>query len=152
VVWARPHDSTTAADITRKVTLTGGEFIVAEDGRDWTSDGVSVQCLSGSCEFSAPVVFPCLPSVTVERIRLHVDDAHGSASAAAMLYRAQPTNRGDVWLGSAASHAGTFGFQTYSSQPINKRVWPSQRAYIWLSIGGPNIRVYGVTVEYHRNI
>ena len=152
VVWARPHDRPQAQDITRKVTLTGGDFIPHEEVDNWSNNGDWVRCDIGSCAFTAPVVFPCLPSVTVERIRLHVDDAHGSAFASVGLFRAQPTNRGDVWLGSASSPPGIVGFQTYNSQPINKRVWPSQKAYIWLDIGGNNIYVYGVTVEYHRNI
>jgi hypothetical protein len=44
------------------------------------------------------------------------------------------------------------GLQTYESGAINRGVWPSQRAYIWLYMSGPGIYVYGVTVEYHRNI
>ena len=44
------------------------------------------------------------------------------------------------------------GFKTYTSSAINKVVWPSQRAFISLTIHGTNVNVYGVTVEYHRNI
>jgi hypothetical protein len=152
LVWARPHDRPQAQDITRKVTMTGGEFITARDGQDWQTTGEKVECDSGSCDFFAPVVFPCLPSVTVERIKLHVRDSNGSAQAVAVLYRARPETGADVWLGKAESPIGTGGLQPWSSDPINKVVWPSQRAYIWLSIGGPFIEVYGVTVEYHRNI
>ena len=152
VVWARPHDRPQAQDITRKVTLTGGEFIVRADGYDWYTDGDQVHCSTGSCVFIAPVVFPCLPSVTVERIKLHVTDNQGDGAAAASLYRAHPSTQGEVLLGQAASPPGTAPFQTYTSPVINKVVWPSQRAYIRLLIGGPSINVYGVTVEYHRNI
>ncbi len=152
MVWARPSDRPGAADITRKVTLTGGEFIVHDDGYDWHSNGAYVECTTNSCGFVAPVVFPCLPSVTVERIQLHVLDSNPTLWAEASLYRAKPANGADVLLGTASSPVGTAGHQPWSSDPINKVVWPSQRAYIWLSIGGPNIKVYGVTVEYHRNI
>jgi hypothetical protein len=152
VVWARPNDRPEAQDITRKVTLTGGEFIVRYDGQDWFSDGASLECNSGSCGFVAPVVFPCLPGVTVERITLHVKDSNPNLWARASLYRAQPATGADVWLGAAQSPAGTAGHQPWSSDPINKTVWPSQRAYIYLDIGGPAIWVYGAVVEYHRNI
>ena len=152
VVWARPRQRPQAADITRKVTLTGAEFISARDGQDWQTAGGVLECSSGFCHFFAPVVFPCLPSVTVERFRLHAEDGNGSAWVTAVMSRSAPAMQGDVLLGKAESPAGTAGFQTYTSDPINKVVWPSQRAYIWLHIGGPSIDVYGVTVEYHRNI
>jgi hypothetical protein len=152
VVWARPHDRPQAQDITRKVTLTAGEFIVRMDGYDWLNDGAWVRCQNGSCEFIAPVVFPCLPSVTVERIKLHVLDNNGTFKATAALYRNHPQTQSAVWLGDVSSPYETAGFQTLTSTRINKRVWPSQRAYIILSIDGPAIVVYGVTVEYHRNI
>ena len=152
VVWARPSDRTQAQDITRKVTMTGGEFIPTSDDWDYENNGNYVYCASGSCNFSAPVVFPCLPSVTVERIILHVQDNNGSSKAIATLYRSYPPTGAEVWLGSAESPTGTAGHQPWSSDPINKVVWPSQRAYIWLSIGGTNIQVSGVVVEYHRNI
>ena len=153
VVWARPNDRPQAADITRKVTLAGSDFIPASDTEDWGNSGFHVRCESGVCGFTAPVVFPCLPSVTVERIRLHVDDQNAIAWATATLYRAYPPTGAYVELGAAASPPGTNGtLQTYTSPNINKRVWPSQKAYIWLFTGGPGIFVYGVTVEYHRNI
>jgi len=152
VVWARPRQRPQGADITRRVTLTGGEFITARDGQNWQTTGAVLECEGSFCHFFAPVVFPCLPSVTVERIRLHAEDGNGSAWVTANLYRAKPATQGDVLLGKAESPPGTAGFQTYTSGPINKVVWPSQRAYIWLHIGGPGIYVSGVTVEYHRNI
>ena len=154
VVWARPQNRPQAQDITRKVTLTGGDFIPADDTYDWFNQGGHVRCDSGSCSYTAPVVFPCLPSVTVERIKLHVNDANASAWAAASLWRAYPPNGVDVQMGSIGSPgpATSGGVKTYTSPDINQVVWPSQRAYILLYFSGFNISVYGVTVEYHRNI
>ena len=152
VVWARPNDRPQAQDITRKVTLTGGDFTPSYDGEDWSTDGAMVTCIGSSCAFVAPVVFPCLPSVTVERIKLHVTDSNGSEQAVAVLYRTHPPTHGSVWLGTAQSPPGTAPFQTFTSDPINKRVWPSQKAFISLVLTGPNIYVYGVVIEYHRNI
>jgi hypothetical protein len=153
VVWARPHDRPQAQDITRKVTITAGEFIPTTDDWNYSNHGNYVTFVSGSGNFSAPVVFPCLPSVTVERIKLHVDDMNNGALARATLFRTYPTTGAQVELGKAASPGGTSaGLKTYGSGAINKTIWPSQRAYIWLYFSGPAINVYGVTVEYHRNI
>ena len=153
VVWARPHDRTQGADITRKVTLTGSDFSPHRNTDDWFNTGSVVVCFTGSCELAAPVVFPCLPSVTVERIKLHVYDNNGGQSANATLYRAHPSTGALVPLGEIESPVGTSsGLQTYTSPAINKVVWPSQQAFIWLEIEGQFIDVYGVTVEYHRNM
>ena len=153
VVWARPQDRPQAQDITRKVTLTGGDFIPADDSDNWYNDGDYVKCESSTCEFTGPVIFPCLPSVTVERIKLHVSDSNNGALARAELYRAYPSTGADVELGEAVSPGGTSGgLKTYTSPNINQVVWPSQKAYIDLYISGTGIDVYGVTVEYHRNI
>ena len=153
VVWARPNDRPQGADITRKVTLTGAEFIVGGAGQQWSTDGNTVSCVTGSCYFVAPVVFPCLPSVTVERIRLHVLDGNGSAKAIATFWRDTPPTGSNRFYQSAVSPVGTtVGTQTFDSSPINAVVWPSQGAVVSLEIGGPGIFVFGVTVEYHRNI
>ncbi|MDH4207550.1 MAG: hypothetical protein OEV76_01600 [Anaerolineae bacterium] len=152
VIWAKPSDRPQSAEITRKVTLTGGDFIPARP-ESWDNSGQVVRCTSGRCFFNAPVVFPCLPSVTVERIKLHVRDDNGSSRAFADMYRDNPSRGAGNYLGYAASPEETSsGLKTYTSDPINKVVWPSQKASIRLDIGGPNIDVYGVTVEYHRNI
>jgi hypothetical protein len=42
--------------------------------------------------------------------------------------------------------------ETFTSAETDHEVWPSQKAYIAISIMGENVEVYGVTVEYHRNI
>ena len=152
VVWARPHERPQSQDITRKVNLTGGEFIPGDEAQSWYNNGNVIQCDSGICFFIAPVVFPCLPSVTVERFILYAEDNHASANATASLHRVYMPTKKDVFLGQVLTPSGTAGYQPWSSGAINKTVWPSQRAYIYLWIGGPNIEVYGVTVEYHRNI
>jgi hypothetical protein len=91
--------------------------------------------------------------VTVERIKLHVRDNNGTRAASAMLYRSNPPSGSAILLGTVASPPGVVGhLQTYTSDPIDKVVWPSQKAILWITIGGQSISVYGVTVEYHRNI
>jgi hypothetical protein len=149
-VWARPNQGPQAADITRKITLAAADFIPSMAG-DWFNSGDYLYC-NGICAFTAPVVFPCLQSVTVERIRLHVDDASDSWGVTAQLYRAKPPKGTQDLLANVSSPQGTSGgLQTYTSNAINKVVWPSQRAYVGLVLWDSNIKVYGVTVEYHRN-
>ncbi|MDH4207549.1 MAG: hypothetical protein OEV76_01595, partial [Anaerolineae bacterium] len=97
VVWARPNESPQEADITRKVTLTGADFDPNEDGMDWYSYGGHISCNTVLCTFTAPVVFPCLPSVTVERIKLHVDDNNASETASAGLWRANPSTGAETF-------------------------------------------------------
>jgi hypothetical protein len=153
VVWARPSDRAQAQDITRKVTLAPADFAPHDDEVDWSSNGQVIWCHSGSCVFDAPVVFPCLPAVTVERIRLHVFDSSTAGRAMASLYKMKPSTGGHWLHGSASSPVGiSGGLKTYTSAGINKVVWPSQRAYISLLINNTGVGVYGVTVEYHRNI
>ena len=153
VVWARPNDKPQAQDITRKVTLTGGDFIPAYDYNNWSNGGGYVMCSLGNCSYTAPVVFPCLPSVTVERIKLHVNDPSADEWASATLARAYPSTGADVPLGNVISPYGiSGGLRTYTSPNINQVVWPSQKAFIRLYIGDTGILAYGVTVEYHRNI
>ena len=93
VVWARPHDRPETQDITRKVTLTGADFIPSDESADWSNSGDYAYCNIGSCIYTAPVVFPCLPSVTVERIKLHVCDTNGGAAATASFHLLMVTDR-----------------------------------------------------------
>jgi hypothetical protein len=153
VVWARPNDRPGAVESTRRVTLTGADLIPTTNYWDYKNSGGSVKCLTGECIFTAPIVFPCLSSVTVERIKLHVNDTDDVEAAYADLWRANPSTGANDYWAEVKSPAGTSGgLKTYTSGAINKVVSPSQRAYICVAITGPNIYVYGVTVEYHRNI
>jgi len=153
VVWARPRsDGSRPAEITRKVALAGADLIPARDGDNWHTDGGYAWCESGTCMFTAPVVFPCLPSVTIECIKLHVNDWNDYDEAELRLNRVKLSKGAVSELGWVQSPWGTSGgFQTYASDPINKVVWPSQRAYIKL-VMGTDMLVYGVTIEYHRNV
>ena len=154
VVWARPSHAPENAEITRKVTLTGGDFIAAQS-QNWYNSGQLVRCNGVNCHFTAPVVFPCLPSVTVKRIKLHVYDNNtaGACDAEARLMRANPATGAEVELGEAATWDSSSTYpETIASLAINKVVWPSQKAYIALLIECTNIDVFGVTVEYRRNI
>jgi hypothetical protein len=151
-VWARPNDRPGAAPTTRKVTLTGADFTPVDNATDYYNDGYYLSCVTGSCHLNAPVPFPTLSAVTIERIKLTVNDANGASWMEADLYRAKPSAGASDFLGGVYSPLGTSGgVKTYTSDPINKVVWSSQRAYITLSVPNVNMKVYGVTVEYHPN-
>ncbi len=153
VVWARPGEKPLAAGATRKVTLAAADFATFSSSSSYYNYGCMVTCNSGSCNFVAPVVFPCLGSVTVDRIKLHVYDENPSWDASAGLYRLAPASAKLVWLGGAVSSGSSSAVpRTFTSARINKRVTPTQRAYVSLTIlDSTNIDVYGVTIEYHTN-
>jgi hypothetical protein len=152
VVWARPGEGPHAQATTRKVTLTGADFIPTSPNYEYGNAGEHVYCVTGSCNFSAPVNFPTLSAVTVERIKLHVNDNNATGMASSGLMRAKPPEGTHSSFGQVSSPPGSSGgLQTYTSSAMNKAVWPSQKAYILLYIGSPNINVFGVTVEYHVN-
>jgi hypothetical protein len=153
--WTGWHGQARAAAGTKKVTLAGADFIPYDDGvdgNDWHNAGDYVECDAGTCSFVAPVVFPCLSSVTVERFKLHLYDSSGCAYAYATLHRSRPSNASSATLGSqlGTTFEGTTADPaTLTSGPINKVVGPTQRAYVSVTITGPGVKVYGVTVEYH---
>jgi len=154
VVWARPHDRPQAQDTTRKVVVGGGDFLPMNETTDYTTTGGWVRCDGATCYFAAPVVFPCLSAVTVERIKLHVYDPDAGGYAAAQMRRLNPNNGTTRTIGHVDSLTvdPTAKPETVTSPDINKVVWPSQKGFVWLFIGmAPNTRVYGITVEYHRN-
>ena len=62
VVWARPHDRPDTQDITRKVTLTGADFIPSDESANWGNSGDYALCESGSCIYTAQWCSPaCRP-------------------------------------------------------------------------------------------
>jgi hypothetical protein len=153
VIWARPHDRPQAQDITRKVTVPGAFFHPSQEGVHWLNYGEYIKLLSGSATFSAPVVFPCLPSVTVERMIFYVDDQDGLDDSCVTLHRSRPWQGDSVMMGSICSSDTTTGVQAFTTSNIyNAVVWPSHGVYMELVIDGNSIKVYGVRVEYHRNI
>jgi hypothetical protein len=128
VIWARPDQRAQAADSTRRVTVPAAFFHPNDEGLDYLNNGNYVEIESGQGIFTAPVVFPCLPSVTVERIILSVRDQNGTGIGNACIIN-------------------------YTDDTIDYPVvWPSQGPYLWLEIYGTNIEVYGVRIEYKRNI
>lgn len=153
VVWARPHDTPQAQDITRKITIPGAFFHPFEDGIAWHNDGRYIRLSSGQGVFTAPVIFPCLPSVTVERLIVYAEDTNGSGNVCASLYRTRPQHGDEKKMGEACSSGTTSGVQPFTDSNISPNVvWPSHGAYVWLDIDGTGIYVHAVRVEYHRNI
>jgi len=153
VVWARPNDRPETRDITRKITIPGAFFHPHEHGDYWHNEGFEIEVPSGASIFTAPVVFPCLPSVTVERLILYVEDNNGSANACAYLYRTRPPKGDQAQMGQICSSGTTLVVEPFIDSSINPNVvWPGHGAYIRLEIDGPSVYVHGVRVEYHRNI
>jgi len=153
VVWARPGQSVQAADHLRRLTVPAAFFHPADDGLDYWNNGGFVRMESGNGTFSAPVVFPCLPAVTVERIVFSVKDQNAANNACATLYRTKPNKGTEVVMAAVCSTGSQAGVINYTDDTVdNAVVWPSQGPYLWLNIGGTSIDVYGVRIEYKRNI
>ena len=153
VVWARPNDRPEAQDITRKITVPAGFFHAAIDGIDWVNLGPYIKMTSGPGIFTAPVVFPCLPSVTVERLTLYVEDNNSSWNACAALERTRPQQGDQAQMAHVCSNGTTTGVQPFTDGSISPDVvWPSHGVYAWINIDGTSIYVHAVRIEYHRNL
>jgi len=153
LVWARQDARPQDQDITRKVTIPAGFFIPYEDGLNWHNDGGYIRMDTGSGIFTAPVVFPCLPSVTVESLTLYAKDHNPTYDAHVRIYRSRPPKGTEVEMGHIFTGGTTTDVGTFTDGSISPDVvWPSHGVYLWLNVDGPAIYVYGVRIEYHRNI
>ena len=153
LVWAGPNGRPSEQDITRRVTIPAGFFIPYEDGLDWHNDGGYIRMDSSVGWFTAPVVFPCLPSVTVESLTLYAWDNNGAKDARLKLFRTRPDQGFEQEMGYIFTGGTTVDVGEFVDSGINfPVVWPSQGVYLWLEIEGPGINVYGAKIEYHRNI
>jgi len=155
VVWARPGQSAQAADHLRKLTIPPAFFHPNLPGVDYANGGNRMWVNSGIGEFFAPVVFPCLPSVTVERVILTANDQHSGlgADACVYLYRTKPSQGIKKQMAFVCSSGSGAGAVEYIDDSINYPVvWPSQGPYVLLGIYGTDIKVYGIQIEYKRNI
>ncbi len=153
VAWARPGQSARAADATRKLTIPAAFFHPTDPTYDYWNNGDHIWTDSNGGSFTAPVVFPCLPSVTVERIILSVRDQNVCGDASVRLYRTKPNKGTQVEMAWAYSTGSQSGVVNYIDHTIDHPVvWPSQGPYLKLDISGESVSVYGVQIEYKRNI
>jgi hypothetical protein len=153
VVWARPGQSAQAADITRRLTVPAAFFHPVQDGMSYYNTGVELHMTSGSGIYTAPVVFPCLPAVTVERIIFSVEDQNSGVNACVTMYRTKPNKGNEKEMASVCSSGSGPGVINYTDDTIDYPVvWPSNGPYLWLNIPGTGMKVYGVRVEYKRNV
>lgn len=89
----------------------------------------------------------------MERIILSVGDQNGGSNACVALYRTRP-NKGTVKIMAYQCSGGSQpGVINYTDDTIDGPVvWPSHGVYLYLGIYGPSVNVYGVRIEYKRNI
>jgi hypothetical protein len=152
VVCARPDQSAQAADATRKLTIPAAFFHPRDPTCYYWNNGNYIWTDSNGGSFTAPVVFPCIPSVTVERITLSVRDQNVCGDAGVSLYRTKPNKGTQKMMASVCSTGSQPDVVNYTSDTIDHPlVWPSQGPYLLLSITGESVTVYGVQIEYKRN-
>jgi hypothetical protein len=152
VVWGRPSQSAQAAGGTRKLTIPAAFFHTMSLGYNYWNNGDQITTDSGGATFTAPVVFPCQYAVRVERIILSVKDQNGSVNACVQLYRTKPSKGTQNQMPIACSAGSQPGVINYTEDTIDiPVVTPSHGPYLLLNIGGANIEVYGVQIEYKKN-
>jgi len=117
--------------ITRKVTMPAGFFIPYEDNLDWHIDGGYIRMESGNGWFTAPVVFPCLPSVTVESLTLYAWDTNAGNDVRVKLFRTRPDKEIEQEMAYIFTGGTTIDVGEFVDGGINfPVVWPSQRVYL----------------------
>jgi hypothetical protein len=150
VVWARPGQSAQAAGHLRRLTVPAASFHPTSPGWDYANTGQWVVVSPSMGSFTAPVVFPCLNKVVVERIIFSVKDQNGSANACVGLYRTKPNKGTEKEMAYQCSAGNQPGVINYTDDTIDgPTVWPSNGPYLHLWMYGDNIDVYGVRIEYH---
>ncbi len=107
---------------------------------------------SGSGAFTAPVIFPSLGSVTVERIIFSVRDQNATNNACVSLWRTKPDKgirKQMAWLCSSGSQISVVNYTNDTIKPAV--VLSGHGAYLYLDVNGSSMDVYGVRIEYKVN-
>jgi hypothetical protein len=150
VVWARPGQGAQAAGGTRKLTIPAAFFHPVNGDEDYENTGNAVWVKTFSGAFVAPVVFPCKKAVTVERVILSVSDFNGTEDACVSLYRTKPSKGTGKLMAHVCSADSPPGVTNYTDDTISSpRIWPGHGPFLRLDVGGTNIAVFGVRIEYH---
>jgi hypothetical protein len=153
VAGARPNDRPMAA-VTRRITIPGGHFIPTKYTWQWSNNGHYVRNVSGSANYSAPVVFPTGQAVVVESVTLYVYDNVADADICVTLYRTDPTGGyEDSMANLCSSGSSTTDPRHFTDSSIsNNPVKHGQGIYLWLYIAdsGLNLKAYGVRIQYHH--
>ena len=132
------------------MTVPAGHFHPTQAVSNWHNGGYSLTLTSGAVLFTAPVVFPGSGPVTVKKVILYAYDNNSEANTSVTLYKTNPLagDENGMSVVQSALHSSTdprvFSDNTITYATIQR----SHGAYLWLSINGTNITVYGVKIAY----
>jgi hypothetical protein len=84
-------------------------------------------------------------------VELLAYDNDASGAVCVDLYRAEPGNAAETTMGWTCTSNSGMTPQSQTFWPGVRRVNAGQRAYLWVSIDNPNVRLYGVRVTYTTN-
>jgi hypothetical protein len=134
---------------TASIMIPAAAFIPAEDGYDYTNNGMDLYVTSGYGVFTYALPFP-VPVVNIKKITLYGYDNTGAADVCVTLYRARPVDFSEDNAGQVCTTVSATAPQAVYTTTIDPRrvTTASQGAYLWVSLNGPGVTLYGVKVNY----
>ena len=133
---------------TVSVMIPAAAFFPTLDDWDYGNSGFGLYVTSGSGNFIAPLTFP-VPVVNIKKITLYAYDNDGLKEVCVTLYRARPADAAEDTTGQVCTLDGSAPQYASTTLISPRRVTTaSQGAYLWVSIGGPGLWLYGVKVNY----
>jgi len=133
---------------TASIMIPASAFSPTMDDLDYENRGFRLQVTSASGAFFAPLSFP-VPVVNIKKITLYAYDNDGLKEVCVTLYRARPADAAEDTTGQVCTLDGSAPQYASTTLISPRRVTTaSQGAYLWVSIGGPGLWLYGVKVNY----
>lgn len=135
--------------VTASIMIPTAALIPAYDGIAYSNWGPHITVGSTSGAFAVPLSFP-VPVVNIRRITLYAYDNHPVFSVCASLLRSRPAvgvadNAGGVCTANSPDDPQTVYTTAISPRQVNTAI---HSPYLWVSIGGPGVWLYGVKITY----
>jgi hypothetical protein len=133
---------------TTSIMIPAAAFIPTYNS-DYFSMGSYLSMASGSGSFTVPLSFP-VPIVNIKKITVYAYDNTGAASVCVSLYRARPTGASEDFAGEVCTaDSAAVPQAVYTTTIYPSRVNTAFHApYLWVVISGPDVKLYGVKVNY----
>jgi hypothetical protein len=117
-------------------------------GSDYFSLGSYLSMASGSGSFTASLSFP-VPVVNIKKITAYAYDNSGVASVCVSLYRARPMEASEDYAGEVCTVDASAPQYASTTTIFTSRVNTAFHApYLWVVISGPDVKLYGVRINY----
>jgi len=159
-VNAPSHDAAAKSEsrlTVHRVTIPAAHFIPAIDGMDYSNLGGELWMASdmpGAFTAPIPYTYDGTDYIFITRVELLVFDFDSAGEVCLEVWRAEPGDAGDSFMGSDCSGwVGTSGMdpQSIMIYPGTRRVNAGQRAYLNLFLSSGDLDFYAVRVTYTTN-